>query len=118
MHSLPKIRLLMLLFVAVIAAACATTGPPVQEMSDARQAIAAAEEAGAGQLDSATLQTAETKLAAAEAQLQERMYRNARKLAISAKEAAIEALLRSRSLRDPVRDQPDGKQRLTPVESR
>lgn len=86
----------------------------MQEMSDARQAIAAAEEAGASQLDQANLQVAEDKLAAAESQLQGRMYWNARKLAIGAKEAAIAALLHSRSLRNGATAQPDAGQGAPP----
>ncbi|MEZ5564569.1 MAG: DUF4398 domain-containing protein [Gammaproteobacteria bacterium] len=84
-------------------------------MSDARQAIAAAQEAGAEQLDSDALQAAEFKLAEAEVQLQGRMYWNARKLAVGAKESAIEALLRSRSLREADGNQPDGKLPAVPV---
>ncbi|TFG85021.1 MAG: DUF4398 domain-containing protein [Chromatiales bacterium] len=80
--------------------ACTATGPPVQEMSDARQAIAAAREAGAVTLASDSLVVAETRLAEAEGQLQDRMYWNAKRLALAAKESAIAALLRSRSLRE------------------
>jgi hypothetical protein len=80
--------------------ACTATGPPVQEMSDARQAIAAAREAGAATLAGDNLLIAETQLAEAEVQLQERMYWDAKKLALGAKESAIAALLHSRSLRE------------------
>ena len=79
---------------------CATKGPPVQEMSDARQAISAAREAGAATYAGEGLRAAEASLAEAEAQLHQRLYRDAKRLAISAKEAAFEALLRSRSLRE------------------
>lgn len=81
-------------------AACAGTGPPVQEMSDARQAISAAREAGAETLAGESLGVAETRLAEAEVQLQGHMYWTARRLALSAKESAIAALLHSRSVRD------------------
>jgi hypothetical protein len=91
---------LILCTVLLGAAGCAATGPPVQEMSDARQAIAAAREAGAATLDSEALRTAELQLGQAEAQLQQRMYWDARRLAVNAKETAIAALLRSRSLRE------------------
>lgn len=87
------------LLVLLATAGCAAT-PPVQEMSDARQAIAAAREAGAATLDSDGLVQAEVELAEAEARLQERLYWEARRLAIDAKETAIGSLLRSRSLRD------------------
>ncbi|MDH4021553.1 MAG: hypothetical protein OEV14_00355 [Gammaproteobacteria bacterium] len=80
--------------------ACTAAGPPVQEMSDARQAIAAAREAGAAELASDNLVVAETRLAEAEVQLQQHMYWNAKKLALGAKESAIAALLHSRSLRE------------------
>jgi hypothetical protein len=80
--------------------ACTAAGPPVQEMSDARQAIAAAREAGAAELASDNLVLAETRLAEAEVQLRQHMYWNAKKLALGAKESAIAALLYSRSLRE------------------
>lgn len=85
---------------ALFAAAGCTTAPPVQEMSDARQAIAAAREAGAAKLDEATFSQAESQLAEAEARLKRGLYWEARKQAVDAKESAIAALLRSRSLRD------------------
>lgn len=99
--TLSNTRLRVLLCAALLGAAgCAATGPPVQEMSDARQAIAAAREAGAATLDNEGLRNAELQLAEAEAQLQQRMYWDAKRLAVDAKETAIAALLRSRSLRD------------------
>ena len=99
--TLPNTRFRLLLGAALLGvAACAATGPPVQEMSDARQAIAAAREAGAATLDNEGLRNAELQLAEAEAQLQQRMYWDAKRLAVNAKETAIAALLRSRSLRD------------------
>jgi hypothetical protein len=82
--------------------ACATA-PPVQEMSDARQAIAAAREAGAESLAAERLQQAEALLATAETQLQTGIpssYWAARKAAIDAKETAFDALLISRDARD------------------
>ncbi|MEO8225263.1 MAG: hypothetical protein ABI661_10710, partial [Gammaproteobacteria bacterium] len=66
----------------------------------ARQAIAAAREAGAASLATDGLRTAEARLESAETQLNQRMYWDARRLALGAKESAIAALLRSRSLRD------------------
>ncbi len=79
--------------------ACAG-GPPVQEMSDARQAIAAAREAGAEQLAAERLGEATDSLAAAEQYLQDRVYWAARREAIQAKESALDALLRSRAARE------------------
>jgi hypothetical protein len=93
-------RFPLLLCAVLLGAGCAATGPPVQEMSDARQAIAAAREAGAASLDTEGLRSAEQQLAQAEAQLQQRLYWDARRLAVNAKETAIAALLRSRSLRE------------------
>jgi Tfp pilus assembly protein PilX len=78
--------------------ACAS-GPPVQEMSDARQAIAAAREAGAATYADEGLRAAEARLAEAETQLNQRMYWEARRLAVDAKDSAVDALLRSRELR-------------------
>jgi len=99
--SLPEILRRLLPCLALLGlTACTAAGPPVQEMSDARQAIAAAREAGAATLASDSLLVAETRLAEAEVQLQNRMYWNAKKLALGAKESAIAALLHSRSLRD------------------
>lgn len=97
----PNTRFRLLLCAGLLAAAgCAATGPPVQEMSDARQAIAAAREAGAATLDGDGLRKAERELAEAEVQLQQRVYGDAKRLAVNAKETAIAALLRSRSLRE------------------
>ena len=79
--------------------ACASA-PPVQEMSDARQAIAAAREAGADTHSPEALSRAEARLTAAESDLQSGTYWSARKAALEAKESAIEALLRARSVRD------------------
>ena len=98
--TLPNTRLRLLLCAVLLGAAGCATGPPVQEMSDARQAIAAAREAGAATYDNDGLHRAETQLAEAEAQLQERVYWDAKRLAVDAKETAIAALLRSRSLRE------------------
>ena len=81
--------------------ACATA-PPVQEMSDARQAIAAAKEAGAEDLAVDQLGEAEILLMSAEKYLQtgtSSAYWQARKAAVSAKEVAFEALLTSRTAR-------------------
>ena len=76
-------------------AACATS-PPVQEMSDARQAIAAAKEAGAETYAAEQLGDAEGKLASAEEHLQSGVYWLAKRDADDAKNTAFEALLTSR----------------------
>jgi len=82
-----------------VLAGCATA-PPVQEMSDARQAIAAAKEAGAAQLAVDQLGQAEVLLQDAEDFLvvgTSNAYWQAKKAAVSAKELAFEALLTSRN---------------------
>lgn len=76
---------------AVLFSACGT-GPPVQEMSDARQAIAAAREAGAAEHATVDLQAAEAFLDSAQKNLSERAYGSARRDATLAKEKARKAL--------------------------
>ena len=71
--------------------ACVTS-PPVQEMSDARQAIAAAEDADADRLAAASLNEARAYLGEAERQLQQEAYGSARMSAVRAKNSAVEAL--------------------------
>jgi hypothetical protein len=80
--------------------ACATT-PPVQEMSDARQAIAAARDASAEQYAAAQLTRAVELMGTAERDLQARLYHGARRAAVEAKNAAFDALLKARAARDP-----------------
>jgi len=56
-----------------------SAGPPVQEMSDARQAIAAAREAGAEDLAAEDFRAAEAFLDSAQRNLSERAYGSARR---------------------------------------
>jgi hypothetical protein len=86
------VRSLTFCGIVVAAAAACVTSPPVQEMSDARQAIAAAEEADAGRLAPASLDEARRLLGAAEQQLQQQAYGPARANAVRAKNRAVEAL--------------------------
>ena len=72
-------------------AAC-ETAPPVQEMSDARQAIAVAKEAGAADHAAFHLEAAEKYLASAEKKLGEQAYHQARRDANQAKIKALDAL--------------------------
>lgn len=81
---------LVTLLLGLLLAACA--GPPVQEMSDARQAIQAAAEAGADQHAPVPLRQARTYLESAESKLQKRAYNGARKDARLARQKASEAL--------------------------
>jgi len=82
---------------------CATA-PPVQEMSDARQAIAAAREAGADRLAVDQLGRAESSLQDARVFLvtgTSNAYWQAKKAAIDAKNMAFKALLTSRNATTP-----------------
>jgi len=76
---------------ALLVAGCVTT-PPVQEMSDARQAISAAEQADAARVAADTLADARRFLAEAERQIQEEAYGPARMNAVRAKNRAVLAL--------------------------
>lgn len=82
-----------------VLSACAST-PPVQEMSDARQAIAAAREAGAEQYAAGQLARAVDLMGTAERDLQARLYHGARRAAVEAKDAAFDALLKARAARE------------------
>ena len=77
--------------IVLLLAGCVTS-PPVQEMSDARQAIAAAEEANAERVAADTLADARRFLAEAEQQIQEQAYGPARMNAVRAKNRAALAL--------------------------
>lgn len=89
----PKCRAGLALLVVSVLGACSSA--PVQEMSDARQAVAAAREAGAAQRTPNELQAAERSLQEAQAQLQQYQYREARKRALLAKSQAVEARQRA-----------------------
>lgn len=84
-------RFLVLLVIAFVAG-CAVS-PPVQEMSNARQAIAAAADAEAVQLAPGALDEALRYLDEAEAQIRDRLFNLARANAIRAKNSAVDALL-------------------------
>jgi hypothetical protein len=88
-----------LLATLLVFAAC-QTAPPVQEMSDARQAIMVAKEAGAEEHAAADLRAAENFLQSAESSLNTRNYATARHDAVQAKTKALEALQRSESMQD------------------
>lgn len=90
-ENIKTIRLrLAVVLIAALLGACA--GPPVQEMSDARQAIEAAEEAGAAQHAPMQLRYARDAILNAERKLQKKAYNGARKDARQAKDKAVEAL--------------------------
>jgi len=86
----------MLLSLLFLLGAC-QSGPPVQEMSDARMAIAVAREAGAAQLAPTQMRAAESLLSSAQRNLSERAYSQARNNAIEAKTRALEALANAES---------------------
>ncbi len=77
---------------AAVTLLTACAGPPVQEMSDARQAIHAAEEAGASEHAPGLLQQARLSLDAAEVKLEKKAYNGARRDAREARRRAAEAL--------------------------
>lgn len=68
------------------------TAPPVQEMSDARQAIAAAEQANAARYAPVPLGDARRFIAEAEQQIRSESYGLARNNALRAKNRAVQAL--------------------------
>lgn len=78
--------------ILICCALSACAGAPVQEMSDARQAIRAARDAGADRVAPRQLTEARAFLERAEADLQNRAYREARRNAIAAHTKAVEAL--------------------------
>jgi hypothetical protein len=86
----------LLTVVALVVAGC-VTAPPVQEMSDARQAISAAEQADAGRVAADTLADARRFLAEAEQQIQQEAYGPARMNAVRAKNRAVLALRSTRT---------------------
>ena len=81
----PILLVLAALFAALVMATACETAPPVQEMSDARQAIAVAREAGAESHATAELFAAEQLLDSAEKKLNEQQFAGARRDAIQAK---------------------------------
>jgi outer membrane murein-binding lipoprotein Lpp len=85
----------MLRFLAVfIGVACLAgcAGAPVQEMSDARQALAAAQAAGASNSTSPDFSAAQADIARAESHLQAQEFTRARLAAMEAKRHAAAAL--------------------------
>jgi hypothetical protein len=95
---LPTFKRVLLVLLAtlgsVVVVACASA--PVQEMSDARQAIRAAQDAGAATTAAKPLSEAQTALNHAESQLNKRFFRAARRNAEEAHSKAVEALQQAR----------------------
>lgn len=98
---MPSIRTLplrnLLLGIFLLLTACASA--PVQEMSDARQAIQAAHAAGAEQIARDTLLSARSLLEQAERELELGHYREARRNALNARAQAM--LARERAEQAP-----------------
>jgi hypothetical protein len=88
--SRPSFEKAFAVLVCCALAACA--GAPVQEMSNARQAIRAAHDAGAERVAPQQLIEARAYMEQAEASLQTRNYREARRQAVAARGKAVEAL--------------------------
>ncbi len=80
---------LVALMAYAMVAGCA--GAPIQEMSDARQAIRAAERAGAAKYAPEPLAEAKKLVEQARAQMQQREYRDARYAAEEARTKAVQA---------------------------
>jgi len=86
-----------LITIGTLLLAGCVTAPPVQEMSDARQAISAAEQARPGRAAADSLADARRFLAEAERQIQQEAYGPARMNAVRAKNRAMTALRSSRT---------------------
>jgi len=87
----PMLLSIAALFATLLLATACETGPPVQEMSDARQAIAVARKAGAEAHAAAELLAAEEYLQSAEHKLNDQAYADARRDALQAKSKAQDA---------------------------
>lgn len=88
---LKKWRLLSCVWALLLLLSACTVMPPVQEMSDARQAIKAAREADAGEYAPQKLRSAEDSLELATKTLEQGEYEAARMAATVAKALAIKA---------------------------
>ncbi len=90
MRFYPLVRLFSVSVVIIMLVSCAVA--PTQEMSDARQAIEAAREAGAADLAPENLRRAESRLQMAGEEIESRAFFAARKDALSAQGQARRAL--------------------------
>jgi hypothetical protein len=95
-----KTALQVCLVLALALLGACETAPPVHEMSDARQAIAVAKEAGAENRAAFHLKAAEDYLESAEKKLGERAFSQARRDAKQAKMKALDALKASEAFDD------------------
>ncbi len=99
LHS--AVPILAALALSLVAMSACETAPPVQEMSDARQAIAVAREAGPNADAARELESAESYLESAEQELSQRNYSQARDDALEAKARAMRSLKMSESTTPP-----------------
>jgi hypothetical protein len=97
---LPK-NLLAACLLACVAFVAGCAGAPVQEMSNARQAVRAAEKAGAAEAAPELLGEARVALRSAESHLRQGEYRTARDEAEQARTKAVEARRVAESERQP-----------------
>jgi hypothetical protein len=96
-------RRLLALFLAgfMLFGVGACAGIPAQEMSNARQAIRAAQEAGAAQAAPGEIEKAQQYLSKAEASMQQRQFRQARDEASEARRIARDALQAAQAAKRP-----------------
>lgn len=87
----------VVLCTCLLALGACVTNPPYQEMSDARQAIQAAEEAGANESEPYIMRLADRHLRNAKLAMKERRFNAARNEAVLAHRKATEALNSSRN---------------------
>lgn len=87
----PRAVQALLVLLAALMTGC-IAGPPVQEMSNARQVIRAARDAGVTAGSNASFGEAEKLLSQAEAQLERGEYNAARRDALAARDKAAAAL--------------------------
>lgn len=80
-----------LTFVALFSVLVACSSAPIQEMSDARQAVQAAKKSGINADNSQLLKLAEDRLKSAELKLKRHWYQSAREDAVLARDVAVKA---------------------------
>ncbi len=90
-HFPTKARSILAFVLAGLLSACAAT-PPTQEMSEARQSVEAAKQAGAGEHAPKAMDNAQQLLTKAEEGMRSGNYEEAQQDAIAAREAARQAL--------------------------
>ena len=99
---LAGIRIRIVLALAGLSVAACAVAPPVQEMSDARQAIVAAEAASADRWAPDEIGEARRLIVAAEADIAAEAYGPARSKALRAQSRAMRALRRSLAAEEEV----------------